>query len=101
MNLVSIHKFRKPKKTRKKFRSKIYEIKSTISIYIYFFLIFFFGFLRLHPRHMEVSRLGVESQLQLLAYTTATATMDLSHICDLCRSLQQHRILNPLSEARD
>ena len=50
---------------------------------------------------MEVPRLGVESELQLLAYTTATATMDLSHICDLCRSLQQHRILNPLSEARN
>ena len=28
----------------------------------------------------EVSRLGVESELQLLAYTTATATQDLSFI---------------------
>ena len=26
--------------------------------------------------HMEGPRLGVESELQLLAYTTATATMD-------------------------
>ena len=31
---------------------------------------------------MEVPRLGVESELQLLAYTTATATRDLSLICD-------------------
>ena len=28
----------------------------------------------LHPQHMEVPRLGVESELQLLAYATATAT---------------------------
>ena len=50
---------------------------------------------------MEVSRLGVESELQLLAYTTATATWDLSPICNLHRSSWQHQILNPLSEARD
>ena len=37
--------------------------------------------------HMEVPRLGVKSQLQLWAYTTATAMLDLSHICDLHRSL--------------
>ena len=45
---------------------------------------------------MEVPRLGAESELQLPAYTTATATLDLSLICNL-----QCRILNPLSEARD
>ena len=28
------------------------------------------------PRHTEVPRLGVESELQLPAYTTATATPD-------------------------
>ena len=33
-----------------------------------------FFFLGCHPQHMEVPRLGVESELQLLAYTTATAT---------------------------
>ena len=48
---------------------------------------------------MEVSRLGAESELQLLA--TATATPDPSHICDLRQSLRQRWILNPLSEARD
>ena len=50
---------------------------------------------------MEVPRLGVELELQLLPYTTATATPDLSRICDLHCSSQQHLILNPLSEARD
>ena len=60
----------------------------------------FFFFLGLHLLHMEIPRLGVESELQLLAYTTATATPDQSHVCDLYHSSQQHQILNPLSEAR-
>ena len=50
---------------------------------------------------MEVPRLGVEPELQLPAYATATAKPHLSHICDLHHSLWQHQILNPLSEARD
>ena len=53
------------------------------------------------PRHMEVPRLGVQLELEPLAYTTATATRDPSHIFDLHHSSQQHWILNPLSEARD
>ena len=48
---------------------------------------------------MDVLRLGVELEQQLLTYTTAT--LDSNHICDLCLSLQQHQILNPLSQARD
>ena len=32
----------------------------------------------LHPRHMEVPRLGVKSDLEPLVYTTATAMPDLS-----------------------
>ena len=43
---------------------------------------FSFFFLGLHTWHMEVSRLGVESELQLPAYTTATATWDMSHVWD-------------------
>ena len=43
----------------------------------------------------------MESELQLLAYTTATATQYPNLICDLHCSLQQHWILNPVSEARD
>ena len=50
---------------------------------------------------MEVPGLGAELELQLQAFATATAMPDLSHICDLHQSLQQHWILNPLSEARD
>ena len=40
-------------------------------------------------------------ELQPLAYATATATPDLSHICNLRHSSGQCQILNPLSEARD
>ena len=50
---------------------------------------------------MEVPGLGIELELQLLAYTTATATQDLSHIFDLHHSSWQCWILNPLSQARD
>ena len=45
--------------------------------------LFVFCILGLHMRHMEVPRRGVESELQLPAYATATATWDPSHICDL------------------
>ena len=60
---------------------------------------FFFCFLGPHPWHMEVPRLRVESELQLLAY--ATATSDPSRICSLHHSSWQIQILNPLMEARD
>ena len=50
---------------------------------------------------MEIPRLGIESELQLPAYVTATAMQDLSHVCDLHHGSQQRRILNPLSEARN
>ena len=65
------------------------------------FLFSFFLLLGPHARHMEIPRLGAESELQLPVYTTATAMPDLSCMCDLHRSSQQRRILNPLSEARD
>ena len=55
---------------------------------------------RLHLQHMEIPRLGVESELPLPAYATATATQDPSHVCDLYHSSRQCQILNPLSEAR-
>ena len=41
-----------------------------------------FAFLRLHLQCMEVPRLRVETGLQLLAYATATALQNPSHICD-------------------
>ena len=50
---------------------------------------------------MEVPRLGVELELELPAYTTATAMQDPNCVFDLHHSSRQHRILNPLIEARD
>ena len=63
--------------------------------------LFIFFFLGPHLWHMEVPRLGVELELQLLADTRATAMKDPSRICDLHHSSQQRCILNPLSEAGD
>ena len=36
---------------------------------------------------MEVPRLGVNTELQLLAYATATVVQDPSHVCDLSPQL--------------
>ena len=41
-----------------------------------------FVFLGLHPQHMEVPRLGVEMELQPMAYAIATAIRHLSNVCD-------------------
>ena len=59
----------------------------------------FFCFLGPYLRHMEVPRLGVESEQQLPAY--ATATLYLSRVCDLHYSSPQCWIPNPLSNTRD
>ena len=56
--------------------------------------IFFFAFLGPHLWLMEVPRLGVELEMELLAYTTATAMADQSRVCNL-------QILIPLNEAWD
>ena len=61
----------------------------------------FFFLQRPHPWLMEVAGPGIESELQLQAYTTATATPDLSKISNLHQSLWQCWILNPRSEARE
>ena len=47
------------------------------------------------------ARLGVESELRLPAYTTATAAWNLSPVCDLYHSSGQHQIFNLLSGVRD
>ena len=70
--------------------------------FLFFCLSFLsFFFLGTHLQHIEVPRLGVKSELQLLAYTTAIAIQDPNHVWDLHWSSRQHRILNSLSEARD
>ena len=61
----------------------------------------FVCFLGLHLRHMEVPRLGVELELQLLTYATATATQDPSCFRDLGHSSQRSWIPDPLSKTRD
>ena len=56
---------------------------------------FFFGFFfMVHLQHMEGPRPGVQSELQLPAYTTAAATWDLSLVCNLYHSSGQCQILN-------
>ena len=49
--------------------------------FIYFYLKkIFFAILGPHPQHMEAPRLGVESELQLPAYITVTATGSEPHL---------------------
>ena len=86
--------------------SKSHEVPTRLcwalptSMALLFFFNLFLFFLGPYPRHMEVRRLGVESEPQLWAYTTATATQDPSCIFSLYHSSQQCQ-LNPLSKARD
>ena len=47
-----------------------------------------------HMWHIEVPRLGVKLEPQLLAYTTTTASWDPSRVCNLHHSSQQARSLN-------
>ena len=75
--------------------------KASKEFFFFFFFFFVFCFLRLHPWHMEVPRLGVYLELLPPAYTRATAMPDLSHVCELYHSSQQCWMLNPRSEARD
>ena len=65
------------------------------------FLFLFFCLFRATPVAYGGSQARVYLELQLPVYTTATATWDLSRICNLHQSSRQHQILNPLSEARD
>ena len=56
------------------------QVRSLGDYVPFFFFFCFFCFSGLHSWHMEVPRLGVKSELQLLAYVTATAMWDQSHI---------------------
>ena len=73
-----------------------------VSFSFFLFNFLFFCPFRVHPRHMEVSRLGEESELQLLIYPPRPQALpDPSRVYDLHHSSWQHWILNPLSEAKD
>ena len=67
-----------------------------IHLFIYLFCLF-----RAKPTAYGGSQARVKLELQLPAYATATATPDLSHVCDLHHRSWQCRIFNLLSEARD
>ena len=81
--------------------NKIPSVYGLIKCFLLSRLFFFLLFRATPVRHMELPRAGVEMELQLLAYTTATATPDPSYFYDPQHSSQQHQILNPLSKARD
>ena len=79
-------------KEKKEKKKKKCQTLHFIYIYIYIYI------LGPHPRHIEVPRLGADSELQMLA----TATWHQNCIFDLYyHSSLQRQILNPLSEARD
>ena len=65
-----------------------------------FFLFSFFK-IRAPPFAYASSQARGQIRAAALAYATATAILDLNHICDLHCSSQQHQILNPLSGAKD
>ena len=62
------------------FLTEVIELDNCLAFFNFVFLFLFFRAADLS--HMEVPRLGVESELQLLAYTTAIATWDLSSVCN-------------------
>ena len=57
-----------------------------VSVYFYILYFYLLVFLGPYSWHMEGLRLQVELELQLQAYTTATAMTHPSHICDLHHS---------------
>ena len=69
------------------------------AIFVYLF-VSFLSF-RATPAAYGSSQPRVKLELQLPAYTTATAKQDQSHIYNLHYSSQQCQILKPLSESRD
>ena len=76
------------------------NVKTISYRFFCFFGFFFFCFLGPHLKHLEVPRVGVELELQLLPGAIATATRDQSLIFNLHHSSQQCWIPNPLSSAR-
>ena len=74
-------------------------MNSKLTFFNFCLFFFFFPPSGPHPRHMGVPRLGIQLELQLLVY--ATATPDPSRVCNLRHTSWQCWIVNPLSEARD
>ena len=68
-----------------------YKLVKFFFFFLAFWLFAFLPFLGPLSRHMEVPRLGVESELQPPAYARAIATLDLSRICNLHHSSRQRQ----------
>ena len=77
------------------------KIRTTWIFFGFFFFFLLFGAAPAAYGGSQTRGQIVELELQLPAYTTATAMPDLSCIGDLHHSSQQHQIHNPLSEAKD
>ena len=54
-----------------------------VFVFCLLFCLVLICFLEPHMQHMEVPGLGVKPALQPPAYTTVTATLGLSHVCNL------------------
>ena len=66
-------------------------------------ILLFFIFLSFRAAPMAYGGSQARGRTRAVAtvYTTATATLDRTHICNLHHSSRQCQILNPLSKARD
>ena len=71
--------------------------------FCFYVMVTFFFFFNLWSQlwHMEVPRLGTQSEPQLPTYATATEMPDPSLVYDLHYSSEQRWILNPLSGTWD
>ena len=72
--------------------SSTLAVSTGINKISFYFISVFLGLL---PQDIEIPRLEVKLELQLLAYTTATASVTYTAACGNTRSF------NPMSEARD
>ena len=95
VNLIEVNIILVNKSLEVNLLSKAYSRVNFLFIYL------FFCFLGPHLQHMKVPKIGIKLELQLPTYTTATATRDMSCVCNLQHSSRQPWILNPLREARD
>ena len=63
--------------------------------------LFYFIFFLFRAAPVAYKRLGIDSELQLPVYTTATTVWDPDLVCGLRHSSWECRILDPLSEVGD
>ena len=85
--------------------SKFSSFTHCLGDYGFYFVFVFVCLFRAAPvayrGSQAMSRIRTVASSPHHSHTTATATPDLSHVCDPHHSSRQHWKLNPLSEARD